>query len=114
MKRRTFLKQAATAAVTAGAAPIILNATDKADSKNPVLGFGDYKYECLHNWGQLPNSLSWETTHGVCIDSAGLVYIKHQGLGRNVMNTVVVFDKDGKYVRSFGSEYYPGGHGIDL
>ena len=113
MKRRTFLKQA-TAAVSAGAAPLILNAADKADSKNPVLGFGDHKYECIHDWGQLPNTLRWETTHGVCVDSAGLIYVKHQGLGRNVMDTVVVFDAAGKFVRSFGKEYYPGGHGIDL
>ena len=28
------------------------------------------------------------------------------------MDTIVVFDKDGNYVRSFGKEYYPGGHGI--
>jgi hypothetical protein len=111
MKRRTFLKQAATAAV---AAPAVLNAADKADNKNPILGFGDYKYECIHDWGQLPDSLRWETTHGVTIDAEGLIYIKHQGLGRMVMDTIVVFDPAGKFVRSFGKEYYPGGHGIDV
>ena len=113
MKRRTFLKRAS-ASVAAGAAPAFLHATDKADSKNPVLGFDDTKYECLHNWGELPKTLRWETTHGVTIDAAGLIYIVHQGHGGTVMDTVVVFDPEGKYVRSFGKEYYPGGHGIDL
>ncbi len=110
MKRRTFLKRAAGAV----AAPAVLNAADKADQKNPILGFGDYKYECVHNWGELPPALRWETTHGVAIDAEGLVYIKHQGHGGTVMDTVVVFDPAGKFVRSFGKEYYPGGHGIDI
>jgi hypothetical protein len=30
------------------------------------------------------------------------------------MDTVVVFDPTGKYFRSFGKEYFYGGHGIDL
>jgi len=114
MKRRTFLKKAAAATVGASAAPTLLNATHKADSKNPVIGVGEFKYECIHEWGQLPAHLRWETTHGVTLDAAGLVYIKHQGLGKNVMDTIVVFDGDGKFVRSFGKEYYPGGHGIDV
>src|SRR6185312_10595652 len=77
-------------------------------------GMGEYRYECLHNWGELPSSIKWETTHGVCVDAEGLIYIKHQGLGKNVMDTIVVFDPKGKFVRSFGKGYYPGGHGIDL
>jgi hypothetical protein len=30
------------------------------------------------------------------------------------MDTILVFDSAGKFVRSFGKEYYPGGHGIDI
>ena len=48
------------------------------------------------------------------VDENGLVYIKHQGVTKNAMDTIVVFDRDGKFVRSFGKEYYPGGHGIDV
>jgi hypothetical protein len=29
-------------------------------------------------------------------------------------SSIVVFDREGKFVRSFGKEYYPGGHGIDI
>jgi hypothetical protein len=110
MRRRDFLKTAA-----AAAAPMILGAADKAGTKNPVVGAGEHRYECLHGWGQLPPHLHWETTHGVAIDADGLVYIKQQGHERGTpMDTVVVFDPAGKYVRSFGKEYYPGGHGIDI
>jgi hypothetical protein len=117
MKRRTFLKQTAAAgaaALAAGRVPAAFFANSKTESKNPVIGQGEYRYECHHDWGQLPSHLRWETTHGVCVDGQGLVYVKHQGHKGPPQDTVVVFDPQGKFVRSFGTEYYPGGHGIDL
>src|SRR3989442_2639364 len=30
---------------------------------NPVIGAGEHKYECHHNWGQLPTDYGWQTTH---------------------------------------------------
>src|SRR5262249_42682586 len=57
MRRRDFLKTtaAASAAVwAAGAAPRVLNAGDKSGTRNPILGKGEHKYECIHGWGQLP------------------------------------------------------------
>ena len=75
----------------------------------------EHRYECIHNWGELPKHLRWETTHGVCVDGAGLIYIKQQGHGgRPAQDTVVVFDPKGKFVRSFGKIYHTGGHGIDV
>jgi hypothetical protein len=117
MKRRDFLKRstvACAAAWAAGSAPAILGAGEKSGTKNPIIGKGDFRYECIHDWGTLPRHIRWETTHGVCIDEEGLIYIKHQGHGSAAMDTIVVFDKKGKFVRSFGKGYYPGGHGIDL
>ncbi len=117
MKRRDFLKRttaAGAAALAANAAPTVLGARDKSGTKNPIIGHGDYRYECLHDWGQLPKHIRWQTTHGVTLDDDGFVYIKHQGHGGAAMDTIVVFDPKGKYVRSFGKGYYPGGHGIDL
>jgi hypothetical protein len=113
MNRRKFLgKTAAASLVLAG--PAILGAREKSDNKNVVIGDGDHKYECIHNWGELPKTLRWETTHGVCVDGEGLIYIKQQGHGGTPMDTIVAFDPKGKFVRSFGKDYYPGGHGIDL
>ena len=117
MRRRTFLKKTAAASAAAiVSGPLFLNASDKSGSKRPVIGEEPYRYECYHEWGQLPNHLEWQTTHGVTIDEEGLVYITHQGHDNKTMamDTVVVFDPQGKYVRSFGKEYWPGGHGIDV
>jgi hypothetical protein len=49
--RREFLKAAAGAAAVI-ATPTILTAK-KTDSPI-ILGSGEYKYEALHNWPQLP------------------------------------------------------------
>jgi hypothetical protein len=115
MKRREFLRKTACAGTAALAGPIVLGASDKAGTKTVAIGQGAYRYECMHNWGQLPSHLHWETTHGVTVDEEGLVYIKQQGhAGNQPMDTIVVFDPTEKFVRSFGKEYYPGGHGIDI
>jgi hypothetical protein len=113
--RRTFLKTASAATVAATVGPTILHATDKAGTKAPVLGTGEHKYEVVtHQWGELPTEIIWGETHGVTVDEAGLVYIKHRSDARAPMDAVVVFDPNGKYVRSFGKEYHHGGHGIDV
>ena len=104
MNRREFI---ATAAV-ASAGPILLGMSKKADEKNPVIGAEGHKYECVHNWGELPADYAWQTTHNVALDSHGHVYITHQGVGKK-MDTVLVFDPKGKFVRSFGQEWHGGG-----
>jgi hypothetical protein len=115
MKRRTFLKAAAAGTALAATGPVILGAEDKAGGKTPVIGTGDYRYECVHNWGELPGGFQWQTTHGVCVDAAGQVYITHQGHGGKApLDIVLVFDPAGKLVHSFGKDFFPGGHGIDV
>jgi hypothetical protein len=110
MNRREFI---ATAAV-ASTGPILLGMSRKAEEKNPVIGVEGHKYECHHNWGQLPTDLAWQTTHNVALDAAGNVYITHQGVGNKQMDTVVVFDPMGNFVRSFGKDWHGGGHGIEI
>lgn len=118
--RRDFLKAAGTAAIATGFAPAIVGAADKSGSKPKIVGEGEYQYECHHNWGQVPEHIHWFETHGVAIDKAGLIYIKHRAGGAKpkspdeAQDTIVVFDPDGKFVRSFGKEYHGGGHGIDI
>src|SRR3990170_8363956 len=103
--RRTFLKQAGVAAFAAAVGPTILKATDKAGTKTPVLGMGEFKYEVTHGWGPLPSHIVWGETHGVTIDEAGLVYIKHRSHAPQPIDAVAIFDADGKFVHSFGKEY---------
>ncbi|MFQ3652195.1 MAG: peptidase, partial [Gemmataceae bacterium] len=105
---------ALSSSLAAGLAPTVLTAREKSGTKNPIIGQGEHRYECFHNWGTLPRGMKWQTTHGVCVDAEGLIYIKQQGLGRDPVDCVHVFDAMGKHVRSFGKEFHGGGHGIDL
>jgi hypothetical protein len=108
--RRDFLKAAGALAL----APAIVSASDKSGSKKPIIGEGAYRYEATHGWGRLPDQIAWGETHGVAIDEAGLIYIKHRSTAKEPVDAIVVFDPDGKCVRSFGREYHGGGHGIDV
>ena len=122
MRRRDFLKQTGTAAFvagTTGSGPFV-HASDKAGSSNPVIGKGEHRYECFHGWGEVPGSVIWHETHGVAVDKSGFIYIKHRVADQkpkspeDARDTIVVFDPNGKFVRSFGKEYHGGGHGIDI
>ena len=112
--RRTFLKQAGLLAAAA-AAPAVLCGEDKAGDKLPVLGDGDHRYEAIHDWGELPSSIRYGNTHGVCEDSQGRIYIKHTvGAGSEKDDALVVFDAEGKFVTSWGAEFKGGAHGLHL
>ena len=117
MTRREFVTSAAASAAVASTGPTLLGMTHKADEPAPVIGTGEHRYQCHHNWGQLPPDYQWQTTHNVAFDSQGLVYITHQGMkdkAKYGMDTVLVFDPKGKFVRSFGKEWHEGGHGIEI
>ena len=111
--RRRFLSAAATTTIAALAAPRVLTA-QKSD-KQLVIGTGEYRYEVLHNWAQLPDKYSWQTTHNVAVDREGLLYVIHEGR-ENLKEhpSVFVFDANGRFVRAFGNQFQGGGHGLEV
>ena len=65
--------------------------------------------------GQLPDQIIYGLTHGVAVDKAGNVYVLHTSRKNSPSkDTVVVFDKDGNYVRSWGEQFFGTAHGFDL
>jgi hypothetical protein len=92
-----------------------LGATDKAQIKLPVTGTGAHQYEVIHDWGEVPKSIQYGNTHGVCVDSQGHVYIHHTvHSGSPSDDTIVVFDHKGRFVRSWGAEFKGGAHGLHI
>jgi hypothetical protein len=105
--RRSFL-----ATVTG---PLILGASDKGGTRNPITGSGAYKYEMIHDWGELPAGLKYGNTHGVVEDSQGRIYVHHTVHSTSEMNdSMVVFDEKGKFVKSWGKEFKGGAHGLHI
>jgi hypothetical protein len=59
--------------------------------------------------------LVYGNTHGVCEDAQGHIYIVHTvHASSRSSDTVVVFDEKGKFVRSWGSEFKGGAHGLHI
>lgn len=105
ISRRTF--------VTGLSAPLILGASNKSGSKKPIVGEGAHKYEVTHDWGELPATIKYGNTHGVCEDSRGHIYIHHTvHASSELSDTMVVFDHKGKFVKSWGKEFKGGAHGL--
>src|ERR1700680_3236661 len=100
---------------SAAAAAAIHGATDKAGSKRPVIGRGEHTYEACHDWGQLPAHITYGKTHGIDIDRSGFIYVYHTGHANNqASDTVVVFDPDGNFVKSWGKDFRDGAHGLHI
>src|SRR5260370_1468361 len=105
--RRTFL--------TGLGSPLILGATNKSGSANPIVGTGAHAYEAILDWGELPTNIKYGNTHGVCEDSHGRIYVHHAvNASRESADTMVVFDSKGKSIKSWGKDFKGGAHGLHI
>lgn len=118
ISRRGFLSASACSAALATmplSAPFV-QAASKSGRDNPIVGQGEFTYECIHNWDRpgLPAGHDYgNASHGVAIDQQGLIYITHQGNP----GSLFVFDSDGRFIRSMGEIHNPKtskGHGISI
>ncbi len=115
VSRRQFLSAAAAAVAAPAAFPSIGRRTNKSGLDPIILGSGDHQYECIHDWGTLPKTMRYGNTHGVCEDAQGRIYIKHTvGAGAECEDAIVVYDADGKFIKSWGKEYKGGAHGLHI
>ena len=76
-----------------------------------ILGSGSFKYEALAQWEKLPDGVRLIECPGVAVNSKDQVYV----ITRNMENPVMVFDRDGNFLRSFGQEVFSERtHGISI
>ncbi|RAV14873.1 6-bladed beta-propeller [Paenibacillus contaminans] len=67
-------------------------------------------YEIAEGWGKLPPHIKFGYTHGIVVDSKDNVYVFH-----TEKHPVVVFDREGNFLSSWGEELFDGGaHGFYL
>jgi hypothetical protein len=96
-------------------APLILGAQDKSGSKSITVGEGAWKYEWIANWGELPPHIKWGNTHNVVEDAQGNIYVHHTVNAESESpDSMVVFDRNGKFIRSWGKEFRGVAHGMWL
>jgi DNA-binding beta-propeller fold protein YncE len=73
------------------------------------VGQGDFQYEALDCWAKLPEEWSFVEVAGAATDSRDRVYVFNRGV-----HPVMVFDRDGKYLASWGEGVIRRAHGIHI
>ena len=72
-----------------------------------VFGSGKFRYEVIDNWARRPVRWPFTDAAGVAVDSRDRVYVFSRG-----PHPVMVFDRDGNFIRSWGEGLFSRPHGI--
>jgi DNA-binding beta-propeller fold protein YncE len=73
------------------------------------VGAGNHRYQVEVGWEQLPPDWSFVEVAGVATDSADRVYVFNRG-----EHPVIVFDRDGRFLSSWGEGMFQRPHGIAI
>lgn len=82
-------------------------ASKSASLPAPRVGSGAFSYQAQPGWEQLPAGWSFAEVAGVATDSADNVYVFNRG-----EHPVIVFDRQGKFLRSWGEGRFTRPHGV--
>jgi len=74
-----------------------------------ILQDGAYRYEVIENWGRLPPGFRYQEVAAVGVDSKDNVYVFARG-----KHPMVVFDREGNFLRSWGEGLFSRAHGIHV
>ncbi len=72
-----------------------------------TVGSGEYTYEPVENWAKLPPGWSFKEIGSVGVDRNDNVYVFNRG-----EHPMIVFDRDGNFLRSWGEGLFPRAHGV--
>src|SRR5712672_2730515 len=74
-----------------------------------IVGSGNFKYRVNADWAKLPDGCSFKEVGGVGVDRSDNVYVFNRG-----EHPMIVFDRQGKFLRSWGEGQYPRAHGVHM
>jgi hypothetical protein len=67
------------------------------------------EYRLVAGWPQLPSKVEVGPVSAVATDSKDRVYVFHRG-----PKPILVFDRDGKFIRSWGDDHIKTAHGLRI
>jgi hypothetical protein len=73
-----------------------------------VLGQGELRYQVVE-WGQLPDGWALNDVAAVAVDRNDRVYVFNRGA-----HPMIVFDRDGRFIRSWGEGVFTRAHGLHI
>lgn len=74
-----------------------------------VLGSGDFTYRVDADWAKLPEGWNFKEVAAVGVDRQDRVYVFNRG-----EHPMIVFDRDGNFLKSWGEGVFPHAHGIHI
>ena len=74
-----------------------------------ILGDGEYRYEEIDDWAQLPAGWSFLEVADVAVDADDRVYVFNRS-----DHPMMVFERDGTFVTSWGDELFTRAHGLTI
>lgn len=74
-----------------------------------TLGSGEFVYEVVEGWAKLPEGWSFKEVPDVAVDADDRVYVFSRG-----EHPVIVFDRDGNFIKSWGEGVFTRPHGLTL
>jgi len=78
-------------------------------STEHALGGGDYTYRIVDNWAKLPDGWRFGDVAAVGVDRNDRLYAFCRG-----DHPVIVFERDGTFVRSWGEDIFTHAHGVHM
>ena len=109
--RRDFLRTGSLAAA-AGAlsVPAFAIGGKHTTPDDHIIGHGDFRYRVHYDWAKINRfETHLDNCHEMQVDSRGRPVM----IGDDPRNNILIFDKSGEVVDSWGT-FYPGGHGLTL
>jgi len=73
-------------------------------------GSGKYTYELVDGWAKLPDGASFQDVCGIAVDAQDRVYV----LNRSTEHPVMVFDREGNFLTSWGQGLFKRAHGSGI
>jgi hypothetical protein len=74
-----------------------------------IVGSGEYRYRIVEDWAKLPDGWSFKEVAAVGVDKDDNVYCFNRG-----EHPMMVFDRSGNFLRSWGEGEYPRAHGVHM
>jgi len=74
-----------------------------------IVGSGRFRYRVIAEWAKLPDGWSFKEVGGVGVDRHDNVYVFNRG-----EHPMIIFDREGNFLRSWGEGQYPRAHGVHM
>src|SRR5689334_18414348 len=74
-----------------------------------ILGSGEHRYRLVENWAKLPDGWDLSDVAAVAADSKDRIYLFNRG-----EHPMVVLDRDGKFIKSWGEGLFKRAHGLHI